>query len=422
MTLTVQMTKPGLDREWRWGGGIFLLALLLRLGWVALSWGRDGAALPWDDERLHWQLARNLVTQGALVSDDGRHAARLPLYPAYLGIFATVGESGVLAARGGQALLGALTALLVWRWARDALGRWAGRLSGVLVAVDPFGVFFANLLLTEVLFALLLVLLAERAWRTTLGARRALASAAAFGAVAALAALTRPEAIFLLPVLWLGIAAFSAARGAALRAIGVSTLLSALVLTPWALRNQQVLGAPVWLSTNGGVTLYDGQGPQARGGSDQSFLREMPQLAALGERERDRALQEAALRQMSADPARVAWLAWVKLRRTWSLFPNVEEYRSGAAAWAGAAYSALLMALALIGAARALRPDRAPARATVVLAAGPILGVTLLACVFVGSVRYRVPLMPLLAVCGGAALGTSRPGASRAAACAGEPE
>lgn len=131
-------------------------ALILRVAWVLMCWRQGGAALEFDDERLHWQLAVNLVRDGLLVSDDGRAAARMPAYPLYLAAFAGLGETGVLLARLGQALLGAACAGVACAWVRSAVGPRAGLLAGVLVAVDPFGVFFCNLLLNEVAFSLVL--------------------------------------------------------------------------------------------------------------------------------------------------------------------------------------------------------------------------------------------------------------------------
>lgn len=394
----------------RWACGIFALALVLRAGWVLFCWQRDGAALSYDDERLHWELGRNLATRFELVSEDGRRAARMPVYPALLAACEPLGLRGVLAARLLQALCGALTAVIVMRWVASAGGVRAGRIAGTLAAVDPFAIFFVNLLLTEVIFSLLLALALWQTWRV--GTRRGLAlrKIVVGSAALAAAALTRPETIFLLPVVWLVLAIFALSRRAVIAFVACSFALTLIALGGWAVRNAQVLGAPVWLSTNGGVTLYDGLGPQARGDSDQSFLQGLPALNHLNEVERDRALTRAAWSEALADPARVARLAWVKLRRTWSLLPNVAEYRSGAAASAGAGYTGVLLGLAMIGAARVLRSRDLGARGTLLLAAAPIFVITLLSCVFVGSVRYRVPVMPMLAVCGASAFGSARVG------------
>ncbi len=388
----------------RWAWSIFALALLLRAAWALYSWQRAGWYLSYDDERLHWELATNLATKFELVG-EGWHAPRMPFYPALLACFTPLGAWGVLAARLLQAILGAITAGLVLRWTGEALGTRAGRAAGLLAAVDPFAIFFANLLLTEVVYSLLLVLGGWLIWRVARRKNVTAGTIFAGSAVLAATALTRPETVFLLPPLWIVLLIFAVSRRTAAAFIACSAVLTLSGLGGWAARNANVLGAPVWLTTNGGVTLYDGVGPQARGDSDQSFLGSMNSLIGLSEVDRDRALTRAAWNEMLSDPGRIARLAWIKLRRTWSLTPNVAEYRSGAAAWVGAAYTGLLLALAMIGAARCMRTLGPGAQAALSLAATPIFVITLLACVFVGSVRYRVPLMPLLVVCSGAAIG-----------------
>jgi hypothetical protein len=225
----------------------------------------------------------------------------------------------------------------------------------------------------------------------------------------AAAVLTRPSALGLLPLLWLLILAMSADRRRTLRWLTICPMVLMAALLPWGLRNRAVVGAFAWLSTNGGVTLYDAQGPQADGSSDQSFLQDMPQLEGLGEVARDRTLQRLAIAQMEQDPARVLRLAGRKLLRTWSPTPNVAEYRGGWVAWAGAAYTVVVVGGALVGLAYALltRGNRASGAAAL-LPSGvrrlhallwfPVVYFALVHCVFIGSVRYRVPLMPLLAV------------------------
>ena len=131
---------------------IFAAALVLRVAWVLLRWSKSGAALEFPDEALHWQLASNLLADGTLVSDDGRFAARMPGYPLFLALFAWANETGILITRLAQALLGAATAWIGYSFVNKTLDRRAALIAGVLLCIDPFAVFFTNLLLTEVLF------------------------------------------------------------------------------------------------------------------------------------------------------------------------------------------------------------------------------------------------------------------------------
>src|SRR5262249_38300212 len=75
-------------------------------------------------------------------------------------------------------------------------------------------------------------------------------------------------------------------------------LLTIAVLTPWALRNYSKLHRWVWLTTNGGITRYDGFNAEATGASDQSFIGqpEMILLRSMSEVERDEYLSARANR------------------------------------------------------------------------------------------------------------------------------
>jgi hypothetical protein len=119
----------------------------------------------------------------------------------------------------------------------------------------------------------------------------------------------------------------------------------------------------------------------------------MPEVRDLSEVQWDRYFRDRAWAAARQDPSRVLILAWRKLLRTWSPTPNVQEYRRGLAAAVSGAWMVLLLGLAAIG----LWARRRAARAWLVLLL-PVILVTLLHMVFVGSVRYRVPTMPLVMI------------------------
>jgi hypothetical protein len=387
---------------------LFGAAFVLRVGWVAYRWRMHGPTLDYPDEDLHWQLATHLVRDGTLVSDDGRFAARMPLYPLFLALFAGCGSVGVLLAKLAQAGLGAVTTVIGYRLAKAAMDRRAALVAGVLIACDPFAIFFANLLLSEVPFTLVAIGLTACAW----GVRDAPAKKAPLLGLALLgpaAILTRPSAAGWVPLLWLLIVVLSALRYRARKKAGAGTQAHPVIrllvcpavlivlLLPWGLRNRAVLGSYAWLSTNGGVTLYDAQGPQADGSSNQAFLRERTEFQGLDEVALDETLRRRALEQMRNHPSSVLHLAGVKLLRTWSPLPNVAEYRGGLAALVGAVYTVLIIVGAVVGLGRILKTGR-PSRTLMVLIWLPVLYFTLLHCIYIGSVRYRVPLLPFLAL------------------------
>jgi 4-amino-4-deoxy-L-arabinose transferase-like glycosyltransferase len=403
---------------------LFMMALVLRAGWVGLQSQRSGSAFEFDDEGLHWALASNLVHTGQMVTDDGRFAARMPLYPLFLAIFAGAGESGILIARLVQALLGAATVWLVYRVARDALGERPALLAGALACVDPYAIFFTGLLLSEVLFTLIAVALTAAAWHLlwapplacdSTGRRPAppqqpvrhhtCQTALALAVLGAAAVFTRPSALGWIVLLWLLLWFYDRSkRRATFCLLGYAVVLCAFML-PWGLRNLHAIGSFAWLSTNGGVTLYDAQGPQADGSSNQGFLARMPELGGLGEAQRDRLLRSRAIEQMTRDPWHVLKLAGAKFLRTWNFVPNFEGYRGGLTAAASAAFTALVLVLAGAGVWRTAfgRQPRPPGRFQVLVWL-PVIYFTLLHCIFIGSLRYRVPLMPFLELSAAAAV------------------
>ena len=382
---------------------VFAAALLVRLLWVAIQWMRHGAALEFDDERLHWQMAVNLVERWDFVSSDGRHVARMPIYPMFLSLWAGLGSSSVLLARIAQCVIGAAAAAIGCAFVRRKIGERPAVVAGVLLAVDPYAIFFCNLLLTEVLFILIAVGLTAASWRLINNADRpGFANTLGVALLGAAAIMTRPSSLAWIVLLWVLLLTLDRFRGRTLRRVGVCVLVFGVLMLPWGLRNRAVVGSPAWLSANGGVTLYDAQGPQADGSGDQSFLLQIEEIRGLGEVERDRVLYRLALAQMRSDPARVLKLAWVKFKRTWSLTPNFSEYSGGATALVSAAFTSTALLLALIGVWRVFRVRPA----WVLLLVLPVVCFTLLHCVFIGSLRYRIPLMPFVEMLGAATVVT----------------
>ncbi|MCA9243927.1 MAG: hypothetical protein KDA32_08245 [Phycisphaerales bacterium] len=375
-----------------------LLALGVRAGWVAYQWPRAGATFEFDDERLHWSLATNLATNGNLVSDDGRFVARMPVYPLFLAQFAGFGDIGVLYARLAQALISAITATIIVAVATTLTGVGGTLTVAALAIFNPYEVFFCNLLLTETLFTLLLVVATVATWRLlalSTSRRKPIGALVAVALCGAMAVMTRPSSAGWVALLWALLILMDAnrLRGASRAAICALTLVG--MMLPWGLRNKSLVGDYAWLSANGGVTLFDAVGPQADGSSNQSFLKDAPHLAQMTEIQRDRALRAKAMDEIRHDPLRIARLALVKFARTWNPFPNYDAYKAGFAALAGAAFTVIALIAAFLGLIRVSSPDTQRLQRLIWM---PILYFTLLHCLFIGSVRYRVPLMPLLAL------------------------
>lgn len=425
----------------RWLWAIFLLALAARAAWGAARMiaSHDADLLSLPDEQQYWIMAKSLAAGGGLRDELGFCAGRMPLYPAFLSLFAAL-PHGAAWARGVQWIIGALAAVFAARIGGAAFSRGVGILAGLLVALDPYLIYASSLLLTETPFITALIGLwgAALAWAQTAEdepsrrARRdrtwaqasmclfavvciylreaALAFALALTVTLGLRGLgrgTKPE---------IGLRSTARApRGWAAGAWVTGVML--LSLAPWALRNQAAIGRWVWLTTRGGITLYDGVRAGADGSSDLGDIKAGPDVRGFVERGDEAAwddhFRQAALGCIRSDPWRMLRLAPVKLARTWSLVPNLAEGRSllfiaSSAAWTGGVY-----AFALIGVyhgwwrRRAAEIGKTPleprqhevdTRWLVITLAAPALMVALLHSVYVGSVRYRLPAMPFLEI------------------------
>jgi hypothetical protein len=186
-------------------------------------------------------------------------------------------------------------------------------------------------------------------------------------------------------------------------------LLAGLIgaMAPWWIRNAQVSGHFIPTTLQVGASLYDGWNPQADGVSnmqpvDEFIAQDEPQLPAepaAHEFQLDRDLRRAAVDWARANPGRAAWLAVVKLRRLWNIWPNEAEFRSWPLRLAVMVTYIPLMALALVGVWRFSHRGW-----PWVLCWLPAFYLSALHMVFVSSIRYREPAMLPLIVLAAAAL------------------
>jgi 4-amino-4-deoxy-L-arabinose transferase-like glycosyltransferase len=385
---------------------LLVAALALRLVWGFIHGEQIDSRLP--DQQEYLQLAENLLNGYGLSFYDTRfyqvvYAYRMPGYPLFIAAGRTV-HSALF----HQKLIDTLTVLGTYLLARRWLGKGPSLIAAAAVAFNPFMIYFSSLLLSETLYTALLV------WGCVLVVRHP--NFLFGGIVLALSVLVRPSAVAL-PVL-LGIVSvfvnyvpglIEGKRSWLRLPVGTTmVVLVVIVLFPWALRNKIRLGQWVWLTTNGGVTRYDGFNPDATGASDQRFLNapEFRVLRHVSEVERDEYLSQQAgiwIREtLQHDPLRLVRLTAIKIARTWSPIPLSAEF-GGKTIYmvAAAAYSIPLLTLSVVG----LWASRLPRSARLFLLS-PVLYFTMIHAVSVGSLRYRVPTEPLLAVLAAAGLMT----------------
>ena len=289
----VALDTPGAAADktpWAWGGEAPTLAASLEAG--------RGLADPW--RRPH----------GAWAEPTGPSGWLTPVYPALvaaaLRLGGGVGPGSAWLVFGLQAVASALTACLVVRLAERLGLRRAAPFAGLLFALHPLAIWNA----VAVVWDTTLVALGLTAFLVLLlslgrGPGALFGSGLVFGALLFL----NPAPVAILPAVlfWVGLDPSPGAGPARLRraALGGAAFCGAagLVLLPWMLRNQRVLGT--WqLRPNFGVELRIGNHDGADG-RPRPFLHHPSHVEA--ERERYIELGEAAYGRENAERA-AAWI------------------------------------------------------------------------------------------------------------------
>ena len=380
---------------------VFLVALLVRAGWGVYRLARcdDPAALEFPDEAQYWQMAASLRAGDGLQDELGFRATRMPLYPAMLSLFAGT-VHGVVAAKCFLWVLGSVLAVCSAAMAVALAGSRAGWIAGFLVAFDPFLVFFSSLLLTETVFLPIIVVLwwAARPLLMSVPGGGGAFRWVGVGLLAALAVYVRESSLGLAGAL---VGFILVCRRFNRRSLAGAMLVAAMVvlaLAPWALRNRRVTGHWCWLTYRGGISLYDGVGPQADGSSNLREIKQMPAVRGLGEAEWNHYFMRESLRAIRGDPGRVLRLAGRKLARMWNPVPNVDTYQSRLARFVSAAWTLPLFALAVAGVASLLNTRGRDGLRLVAFLLLPALYLSALHSLFVGSVRYRLGAVPFLEI------------------------
>ena len=380
---------------------ILLAAFGVRAG-VGLAW-RD-RVYPFGDSQTYRALGDTLALAEGLVITDSevgparRHADRMPGYPVVLAILRNLFGPSVIPLVLLQAALGTIAAWLACLLGREVFSPLAGLLAAAAVALAPWQVYFATVALTECWSAAMLlavVLCAVRAVK-----QQQLSYAA--GAGLAAAALVYVHPVFLgLPAVLLVPAAVAPGRLRWLGHWALATVIVAAALVPWWARNASVFGRFVPATTRLGVTLYDGVRPGATGGTDMRFEQDLaPRTADLDEAAYDRWYRRRSWDLIRSDPWRVVSLAGPKFRRLWSPVPHADVAQAPFYRWASILAFVPMVAGAMLGLVVLLRRP-----GLLVLLLAPVAWVTMVHLLMVGSVRYRVPVEPMLLVVAAAAVG-----------------
>jgi hypothetical protein len=355
-------------------------------------------ALVFPDEQRFWASAVHLAATGQFRA-GGDLAYEMPGPAAVFALFIHFAGAAhaIYAIRGVQSLLlllqcGMIGVIARRVWRDDA----AAFTATCIAAVYPFFLFYQGLLLSETLFdtALLAALAVLFVWRD----RGARIDALLVAACALFATATYMKAsLTLVPPLLIGITALLS-RASWRRSAGATILALALycgLLTPWWVRNAVELQAFVPFTTSSGQNLYLGNNPRnPDGGVDWATNVDQIEAARLfavpNEVARNKAFTAEAVTYIQAHPVAFLIVALKKFVRFWSPVPNAAGYQ-GVYAFISLATFVPVLILAAFALIRWWRNWRATM--PLVLTIGYF---TLLYVVTIASVRYRLPIEPLL--------------------------
>jgi tetratricopeptide (TPR) repeat protein len=425
---------------------LFLAALLIRLAFV---WQiRELPTQRWlvMDAQRYDELARGIAAGGWIPREAFYQA---PLYPYVLATIYAVTGSSLLAVRLLQAVLGALTVVLLAVLSRRLFGRDAGRAAGILAALYGPAIFYVPLLLKSTLTLLALTgavlllvgphpLAPSPAPPAALPGRGGKGRALGAGVLFGVSALLQENLILLVPfaALWLLISEGERVHRSRVVAVGALAMGTMLGVAPATLLNFSAGGEAVLTSSQGGMNFFIGNAHGATGTytglasgsqdpqSQREAARRLAAVFASRERGRPVALDDLTpgeisglfwretFRQIRDDPAAWGRLLLRKARLFWNVheIPDAEGYdvyrrEAGplTGLWIG---FGILAPLGLGGLVLAWRdPDprvRRGARLLVLLLLGMFVSVVL----FFVFGRYRLPVVVLLIPPAGHALAT----------------
>jgi 4-amino-4-deoxy-L-arabinose transferase-like glycosyltransferase len=244
---------------------ILLLAVTFRI-YAVLS----HPTTPSGDAADYHRLATGLVHGLGYINSAGRATAwRPPAYPLFLAATYKILGVNVLRVTIVQALLGAVTVLLLIALASLLLDWRTALVAGLVAAVYPAFIWLPCVLLSENLsiFLLLLTLIAIVLYLRTSRITWILV----FGAICGLSSLVRSTNLSLPIAVVLGVVIIrwrsrSVNWNQLVEPILIMTLAFVLTLTPWAIRNYRVFHQLIPVATQDGLTLYGSYWPPQRNG------------------------------------------------------------------------------------------------------------------------------------------------------------
>ena len=410
--------RPTLRPAPKWGViGLVVLTLLARGGVLAFTPG----SLRSDPDGYRF-LAENLLARGVFGYNQIPTAYRPPLYPLLLAPCVAFGPLSQVAVAILHLVLGLATVWLVYRLARRwGLGPYA-LLAAALVACDPILLAQSTVVMTETAATLLAVVsLVSLGWASE---RPSACRAMTAGGCLGLATLCRATFLPWTVVAAVVFPALARTWNERLALFGSFVAGAAVVLGPWAVRNQAQFGRPILATTHGGYTLLLGNNPSfydyLRRGAwgtvwdadefNRNWAARATRATPADELRNDRLACAEAWQTIRRQPGMFVYSCFIRAGRLWALLPHqVDPDEGGIRRWSrylvGLWYGVefVLSAIGAVALSRKRNHGQSWQSAW-------FWGILLAACftavhaVYWSNLRMRAPLMPLVALAAGAGM------------------
>lgn len=391
---------------------LFIFALAVRL--YAVTHLPLRYLSPGVDAKEYDELAVNLITgKGyclktnagmAFIETKGdchRTSWRTPLYPLFLAFIYLIFGHSYAVVRVIQSVMGALLCIIIYFIAKRVFNRDIALLSTALLACYKPFVLYAywggpGFLFSENLFTFLLAIL----MLFLLDAHKdfSLKTSLISGVLIGLISLTRPVmALFPLFLFFFLLIRYHFLN-AVKKIIPLIAIFSALI-APWAIRNYFVHKAFIPFSTEGGFVLLAGNNPYAKGGglvTLTQFLHEeeIKNLSTMSETSRDKMYRGQAVEFILKNYRSLPKLFFRKLLVFWDLYVTDYALDSSIKRKYNIWYS-LVFVFCLVW---LMKQKKLKAGMNSILFLTLFLYFSLMAVIFSGEPRFRLPLEPFLMI------------------------
>jgi len=343
------------------------------------------------DANRYWELAQHIAAgEDYSIFQPPRRVLNTPGFPLLLAACLRMFGSSVFAASLVMAVIGTSCCWLTWLLARKLLDDSAALWAMLIMAVSPLQIGSSVQILSETQFTFGLIVCLIALARLLKQPREASCRRIALtnGFLTGLTVLVRPGWL-----LWTGISAgmvvlfgqMSLARRILCGAlIGIGCFVA---LLPWAWRNHEVTGHWIFTSLWSGPSLYDGLHEGATGASDMDFFDKENVLSMMSEYDANAHYKQRAIDFVISNPGRTLELAIIKAGRYLSPSLNAAGFSGGLFSVFCKLWYSVLTVLIFAGVFSLRRK-----LSIVALLAAPFLQFLLVHMVFVGSIRYRLPV------------------------------